>query len=154
MEKIKAFGINTDIFFKTNFGDRPIDFLGVGAFAKWKRWDKMTHKKGNRLVVGEIQQFNPIESMTIVGHLIACGVGVIPNVDPETLAKFYNLAKTVYLPAAVFGGGERAVLEARSCGCNVEVEDDNPKLKELLTCPISNSQDYADKLLLGIKKVL
>lgn len=153
-----AFGVNTDIF--KNLGDQDgwdgivFDYLGVGAFAKWKRWDKMTHKKGNRLVVGEIQQFNPIESMSIVGHLIACGVGVIPNVEPEMLAKLYNISKMVYLPATDYGGGERAVWEAKACGANVEIEPDNLKLKELVDSPVLSHYDYAKELLIGVKKVL
>jgi hypothetical protein len=52
----------------------------------------------------------------------------------------------VYVPDDVFGGGERAVLEARSLGVQVAIEDDNPKLKELLTSPIYDHVYYAQQL--------
>lgn len=149
-----AFGINKEIFNEGNPEHKMFDYLGVGAFALYKRWGLMTNKKGVRLVVGEIQKNNPIESMGIVGMLIASGIGVIPNVEPKILAKFYRQSKTVYLPAEIIGGSERAVLEARACGCKVEVEEDNPKLKELLTCEIPSAYDYAKQLSIGINKTL
>jgi hypothetical protein len=62
----------------------------------------------------------------------------------------YQNSKNVYIPANINGGGERAVLEARSCGCNVEVENDNPKLKELVYSKIPSHIDYADNLLKGL----
>ena len=33
------------------------------------------------------------------------------------------------LSVMAVSGGERVVLEARACGCRVEVADDNPKLQ-------------------------
>lgn len=68
---VHAFGVNTDIFFKPNI-TMPIiwDYIGVGAFASWKRWDKMLQKKGNRLVVGEVQEDNQSESLDLVARLI------------------------------------------------------------------------------------
>lgn len=149
-----AFGINTDIFYNNLDGDIIFDYLGVGSFAKWKRWELMGKKKGNRLIVGEIQKYNPIESMGIVGMLIANGIGVMPNVDPTTLLQLYNATDTVYLPSTVYGGGERAVWEALSCGCRVECEEDNPKLQELIESPVKSHFDYAKALLAGIKKTL
>jgi len=62
----------------------------------------------------------------------------------------YNRAKIVYIPANIIGGGERAVLEARACGCKVEVEPDNPKLQELLNCPLWDTNYYTDQLVKGI----
>ena len=75
-------------------------------------------------------------------------------VEPETLDKIYHAARCVYIPAEVGGGGERAILEARSCGISVEVENDNPKLKELLTCPIWDECYYAEQLRKGILSCL
>lgn len=149
-----AFGINKNIFNLKNQQHKAFDYLGVGSFARWKRWEKMCSKKGTRLIVGEIQKDNPIESMAIVGLLVARGVGVMPNVDPESLSKLYHASDIVYLPAEIIGGSERAVLEARACGCGVLVEEDNPKLKELLTCEIPSAYDYAKQLSIGINKTL
>ena len=75
-------------------------------------------------------------------------------VEPKKLMCLYNLASTVYIPADVMGGGERAVLEARACGRHVEVSEDNPKLQELLTCPIWDHHYYAYQLEKGILEAL
>ena len=64
------------------------------------------------------------------------------------------MAETIYIPASTIGGGERAVLEARACERNVEVEPDNPKLQELLTCTVYEEKYYASQLKRGIKKCL
>lgn len=149
-----AFGVNTNIFYPTE-KTNVFDYLGVGSFAKWKRWEKFVSKQGTRLIVGEIQKNNPIESMGIVGMLIASGVGVVPNVDPYTLARLYNASKTVFIPSTDYGGGERAVLEARSCGVDVVIEDDNKKLRELVEIKkIPSHIDYAKELSIGVNKCL
>lgn len=153
---VQAFGVNTDIYFPIKDIALPQvwDYLGVGAFAKWKRWEKMKDKKGMRLVIGEYQLGNETESNEIVTDLIKNGVVVSGFMAPFDLSNMYQWARTVYIPADIYGGGERAVLEARSCGRMVEIEDDNPKLKELLTCPIPSHVDYAKKLKQGILSVL
>jgi hypothetical protein len=75
-------------------------------------------------------------------------------VSPEELVMLYNRAKTVYMPSDIFGGGERVVWEALACGCDVEIEEDNPKLKSLLKEDFMDHFDYADKLKEGILKCL
>ena len=137
----KAFGVNQDIFFNKNY-ERVFDYISVGALAFWKRHELIANKSGLRAVIGEIQKENPQESMSIIDTLLKNNVCVIPHVESELLSTFYNLSKNVYIPAHVVGGGERAVLEARSCGCNVVVEDDNPKLQELLNGDIPSHVDY------------
>lgn len=156
---IHAFGINADIFWKNSgydyLKDKEIwDYVSVGAFSSWKRQDKIINKKGSRLVVGEIQKGNLHESMDIVHDLLLGDVMVSPETSPETLVKIYCSAKKVYIPATTIGGGERAVLEARACGCDVEVELDNPKLQELLTSPVWDHRYYAEKLKEGILSCL
>lgn len=136
---IHAFGINTEINHPIEV-PKMIDYLSVGAFALWKRQDKMIEKSGVRLVVGEVQRDNLPESMAIVQNLVQNGVGVLPQVSPETLALLYNSAKVVYIPADIYGGGERAVQEARACGVKVEIEKDNPKLYDFLTDDIYSEQ--------------
>jgi glycosyltransferase involved in cell wall biosynthesis len=76
------------------------------------------------------------------------------QVLPDELPTFYRQAKVVYVPSSIYGGGERVVLEAQACGCRVEVEDDNPKLQELLVNLIPTYKDYAEKLKEGIQCVL
>ena len=152
---VKAFGINNELF-KLPFKKVPIvwDYLGVGALAFWKRWERFIDKKGRRLVIGDFQKNNLSESLDIVVQLMMGRVMVSNQVLPEDLVYYYHRAKTVYLPANTQGGSERCVLEARNSGCKVEIESDNPKLKELLTCKIPTYKDYAKKLKEGILCVL
>lgn len=152
---IQAFGINTDIFAPIDIATPVVwDYLGVGALADWKRWELMSNKSGNRLVVGEYQLGNEQESGRIAKELIKAGVMVSGMVHPFDLANLYHWSRKLYIPASVNGGGERAILEARSCGLEVEIEPDNPKLAELLTCPISTHFEYAEKLRKGILSCL
>jgi hypothetical protein len=137
---VKAFGVNTRIFKPLKL-EKIWDYLSVGSFSYWKHLDKMKDKKGDRLCIGEIQKDNMAESMDIISDLVSDGIAVSGMISPEKLNLIYNLSKTVYVPADINGGGERTVLEARSCGCKVEIED-NPKLQELLKCKIPTEKDY------------
>lgn len=152
---VHAFGVNTDIY---NQPDIPFpivwDYIGVGAFADWKRWPKMLDKKGNRLVVGEFQENNPVESGWIADKLLRNGVMVSNMVHPFDLANLYHWSRTLYTPADINGGGERAIMEAKSCGLIVEIEEDNPKLKEVLEGPVLSHFDYAKALKKGIMSVI
>lgn len=152
---VKAFGVNTDIFNEIDFMTPVVfDYIGVGAFATWKRWEKMKDKKGLRIVVGEYQQNNDQESGEIVKDLVKNGVMVSGMVHPLDLANLYHWSSTLYMPADIYGGGERTILEARACNLMVEIEDDNPKLQELLLCKIPSHLDYALKLKEGLMSVL
>lgn len=149
-ERIHAFGINSGVFFDTK-SERFIDFLTVGAFSEWKRQHLLVSMGGIKLAIGEIQKENYFESEEIIKQLLGGGVGVYGAMSPENLATFYNKTKKVYIPANINGGGERAILEARACGCEVLIEDDNPKLQELLTSPIWDEKYYASQLEKGIE---
>lgn len=153
---VHAFGINSDLFFQSDLLSPIIwDYIGVGSLADWKRWDKMKDKKGTRLVVGEYQKGNEQESGRIALDLLKSGVMVSDMVSPFDLSNLYNWSRTLYMPSDVNGGGERAVLEARACGLNVEIEDDNPKLKEVLQWdPIPDYKWYASQLKKGILSCL
>lgn len=153
---IHAFGVNTHIYYDMN--KMPLikawDYITVGAFAYWKRQSLLVQKEGTKLAIGQIQRNNLNESIDIIGNLILGHCAVSDMVSPERLALIYNSAKTCYIPADLMGGGERAVLEARACGLSVEVEDDNPKLKELLTSPVWDEKYYAKQLKEGILKCI
>ncbi len=160
----RAFGINDNIFYHSEcpdcgtelFGEdeKLYDYISVGSFSNWKRHEKILDKQGNRLVIGLIQRNNMQESGAIIGQLLNGGVAISDMVDPEKLALIYNLTDTVIIPADINGGGERAVWEALSCGCKVEVEEDNPKLKELLNTEVAGCHWYAAQLVAGIKSCL
>lgn len=151
----KAFGVNTDIFMEPT-EPYPIlwDYIGVGAYAKWKRWYKFNDKQGSKLVVGEYQKDNEQESLPIVQELMQHNCMVSGQVHPFDLCRYYYMSRTLYMPSDVYGGGERSVLEARACGLNIEIEPDNPKLKELVECEIPTHHDYAKALKEGILSVL
>lgn len=153
---VQAFGVNTDIFSPVDIPTPVVwDYIGVGSFASWKRWEKMAGKQGNKLVVGEYQLNNEQESLNIVRHLVSNGVMVSGMVNPYDLANLYHYSRTLYMPSDIYGGGERSVLEARSCGLQVEIEQDNDKLKELVELEkIPSHIDYAAQLKKGIMSVL
>lgn len=152
---VQAFGVNTDIFSPPGIPTPVVwDYIGVGALASWKRWEKLAGKQGRKLVVGEYQPKNEQESLSIVRQLVTSGVMVSNQVHPLDLVNLYSWSRTLYMPSDIYGGGERAVLEARACGLNVEIEEDNPKLKELLEGPIPSHHDYAAQLKKGIESVL
>lgn len=151
---VKAFGINSDIYKPIKNSIKIWDYLTVGAFSTWKRQWKLLDKKGTKMAIGEIQQDNLEESLPLIGTLMNRGVMISDMVEPEVLTKIYNASKTVYIPADIHGGGERAVLEARACGIPVEVENDNPKLWELIRWEVNgqvpDQNYYAKQLYKGI----
>lgn len=150
---VHAFGVNTDIYFPTE-SVKVFDTLSVGAFALWKRQDKLINSGGITMVIGEIQEDNWVESAGIMERLLKGGCAVSGMVRPYELARFYNASKLVHIPADINGGGERAVLEARACEVDVKVENDNPKLKELMYSPLYDQHYYCDKLWEGILSTL
>ena len=149
-----AFGINGDIFKYQHTRKKYWDWLGVGAFASWKRWDKMTFRKGRRLVVGHYQEDNEDESIEIVKTLLRNGVMVSPKVTSEEIVNLYYASQRIYIPANIMGGGERAVWEARACGCPVIVEEDNPKLLEMTENVVRDHLYYYKQLVKGIESCL
>lgn len=110
--------------------------------------------------------------------LLAHNISVSPPVPFAELNLMYNRARTVYIPCTPFGGGERAVMEAKAAGAAVEVEPDNPKLRvisqslfllflflpgpvavpsllpcgvqELVDGPVLSSREYAENISLAI----
>lgn len=151
---VHAFGVNTDIYNALPESPQVWDWLSVGSFSLWKRQKKMLELSGTRFVVGEIQRDNWLESFDIISDLLLGGVAVSDMVYPTVLRDIYNSARGVYIPADVYGGGERSVLEARACGRPVKVEEDNPKLQELLNSPVWDHKYYAESLKKGIMSVI
>jgi glycosyltransferase involved in cell wall biosynthesis len=149
-----AFGVNTDIYRPDlDAQHEPVfDWITVGHWADWKRQHLFRAKPGRKIAVGErYATANPHQAPPIIeGHLRA-GVVVAPYVEPEQLARFYNMSARCYIPASLVGGGERAVLEAKACGIPVEIEPDNPKLQELLDGPVISHHDFARALKEGLR---
>lgn len=101
---------------------------------------------------------NNIEQ-AVVEYLESYNVTVLPMLPYEELMerlqklKIQSKIKNIYVPDRYPDGGERSVLEGRALGINVVVEDDNPKLQELLTSPIYDHHYYADQLILGLESI-
>ena len=157
----QAFGINANIYHKLPpkrdaDGARVFDWdvLMVGHFLPWKRHLYLTQKEGRRLAVGEIYQEYSV-SGEIVEQLQEHGIEVTNMLPPRELADLYRSSRLVFFPMATIGGGERSLLEARACGADVEVAEDNPKLQYLLHLnPIPDHRKYAAQLLAGIERLL
>lgn len=150
---VHAFGVNTDIFYPMVL-PKVWNYISVGAFAKWKRFEMLATKGGDRLAIGEIQKGNPEESYDIIYHLLTNGCAISDMVEPGKLAVLMNMSDIAYVPADINGGGERTVLEARACSIPVQVESDNPKLKELLYSEVYDHHYYANQLKKGIESCL
>jgi len=149
--KFQAFGINSKKFFEQNV-EKKIDILSIGLLAKYKRHHLIANEKGiEKVVVGDS---NTKESKEIKTYLEENNIKVIDYTSQEELSKIINQSKLIYIPAELNGGGERAVLEARLCKAKIKIENDNPKLKELLTSKIFDEEDYYKGLLKGIKSVV
>lgn len=146
-----GFGINKKALIpKLNV---PIyDYITLGAFSPIKRMDFLFKLKGTILVIGE--KYESKESEEII-QLLKQKENIIikPFVEYSELCNYFSMAKTLYIPAAIYGGGERAILEARYCGLNIKIEKDNPKLKEIKNAPIWDSEYYYKKLEQGINSV-
>lgn len=100
----------------------------MGHFLPWKKHWEILKKTGKRLAIGEMKP-DCEGCQQIVDHLRGQGVAVSNMVPPHQLAEIYRSARLVIFPMDVVGGGERALLEARACGAQVEVTEDNPKLQ-------------------------
>lgn len=151
---VHAFGVNTDIFKPIPNSLKLFDYLVCGAFAYWKRQELICTKIGTKMAIGEVQKQNLTESIDIIGNLILGDCGVKNSILPEELVKWYNATKIAYAPMDINGGGERFVWEAMACGVAIEIEEDNPKLQELINTEVKDHYWYAQKLKEGIMKSL
>ena len=138
-----AFGINTHVMQPLNL-KKEYDVIFVGAIISYKRPLNILKYPGKKICLG----LN--SDMKLVSTLKSANVEVRDFLEYDDLSKFYNKSKLCYIPCQTHGGGERAVLEARSCGINVEIENDNDKLKELLTSPIYSSEYYSEQIEKGL----
>lgn len=149
--KIHAFGISTSEY-KPKKLEKTIDVLSIGAITGYKRHEKIINQKGkNKLVVGDL---NYVDSTQIISNLNDNNINIKEYVSAKDLSDLINKSNLVYIPCSINGGGERAVLEARSCNIKVKIEQDNPKLKELLSSPIWDERYYSLQIKKGIEDVI
>lgn len=145
-----AYGINSDMFQPKKI-EKTIDVLSIGAVTSYKRFEKLNGLPGNRKIILGTTKTKDFDE---VKKKLNPDIEIIDFVSQEELANFINSSKLVYIPCALQGGGERAVLEAISCDVPVKVENDNPKLVDLLERYQKNpltKHDYYNSLVSSIK---
>lgn len=149
--KFLAFGINSDVFKPTN-AVKEYDVLGIGAITKIKRFEKfnaLNQKK--KILIGSTKNADYNE----VKEGLSEEIEIIEYVSQKELAQFINKSSLVYIPSEINGGGERAVLEALSCGIPVKVESDNFKLRSLIEGnSLISIYDYLFGLKRGIESLM
>jgi glycosyltransferase involved in cell wall biosynthesis len=134
-----AFGVDTQIMKPINL-KKKYDVIFVGCICNYKRPLKILNIPGKKVCIG----FK--KDKILVSTLEKNNVEVIDFVEYEKLANYLNQSKLCYIPCTLHGGGERCVLEARSCNIPIRIENDNTKLKELETSQIYSSYYYADQI--------
>ena len=147
---VQAFGVDTRVMIDQHRATRTYDWVMVGRLASFKRPERLLGKKGRRLAMS-------IGTGVTGGLAMANKSEFVEVSDQRThaeLADLYNDSRGVFVPCELQGGGERAVLEGRACGCAIEIADDNPKLASLLECPIWSHEEYATKLVSAIEAVV
>lgn len=147
----QAFGINTNKFYPQNL-EKKIDVLSIGMLEPYKRFDKLNNKKGEvKIIIGDKNSNNAEKVISSLDP----NIEIINYTSQEKLAEYINMSKLVYIPASFQGGGERAVLEAKACGVEVEVEKDNTKLIKLLHSEKEYTiMEYYKALYFSIKSLL
>jgi len=138
-----AFGIDNEIM-KYNKQEKIYDVIFVGNIVNYKRPLKILNLPGKKICLG----FK--SDKLLIQKLLENNVEVVEFIEYHKLADYYNKSKLCYIPCSIHGGGERAVLEARSCGIPVKIESDNLKLKELCDSEIYSSLYYAEQIKKGI----
>lgn len=134
-----AFGIDNDVM-KPNIEEKIYDVIFVGNIINYKRPLKILDIPGRKICLG----FKGDTS--IINKLLENDVEIVEFIEYNKLVDYYNKSKLCYIPCSIHGGGERAVLEARSCGIPVKIENDNPKLKELCESEIYSSLYYSKQI--------
>ena len=136
----KGFGVDTDIM-KPITINKEFDCIFVGAVCNYKRPLRILNIKGKKCIIGQLTDKNIINKLKENKDIT-----IYDFASYEDLALYYNKSKLCYIPCELQGGGERALLEARACGIPVKIENDNPKLEELLNGKIYTSYDYASQI--------
>lgn len=147
-----GFGIDTSIMNNDHSIKKKYDWILVGAPKKYKRVHKLIDKLGKKLFIGDLTNNDNYSKKTLLS-LQKNGIELKDFVSYSELAFLYNSSKSCLVPTKLHGGGERSVLEARACQLPVEIANDNPKLKELLTSDIWDHNYYYTQLKKGIQSI-
>ena len=132
VNNLRAFGVNTDIFRCKNL-TKKYDYIWVGSINDHlKRFTKISElaQKGSKiLMIGNI--YTPEDKFKL-DNMISQGfeISVKSRCNLDELSYYYNISKCLLLTQPLYGGGERSLLEAKYCGLEIKILD-NEKLSEL-----------------------
>lgn len=144
-----AFGVDAKCMSVVDGIKRDIDWLMVGRPAGFKHPEALMERTGRRVLIGEIHGAD-----RAVEKLRIAGIEVRDFVPYDQLAHMYRRTKTLLVAAELQGGGERAILEARACGAEVLIVNDNAKLEEVARGPVYDHGYYAQQLMAGVEAIL
>lgn len=128
---IRAFGIDTSIFNKNYTNEKIYDYIFVGSLNdSLKKFSLLNNLEiGSKiLLVGNINSASDSEIIENLKKKYI--ISVVNRCSILKLRYYYSICKKLILTQPVYGGGERALLEAKYMNLNIEIID-NIKLKEL-----------------------
>jgi hypothetical protein len=133
INNLRSFGINTEIFKNKNL-EKKYDYIWVGSINDYlKKFTEITKlvddKNSKILFVGDLYDNEDKEK---ISKLLTDGynIEIKPRCSLMELSYYYNISKCLLLTQPEYGGGERCLLEAKYCGLDIKILD-NEKLSEL-----------------------
>lgn len=148
--QVQAYGIDDSIMKPIEGVEKKYDWLSIGSLKEYKRFEKLICKDGSKIIVGDISDAN----YNLLELLKKNNIQIKDFISYKELAVLINQSRAVYIPSSIHGGGERAVWEAIACNVPVYIENDNPKLLDILNSPLMNHMHYANQIMYGILKTL
>jgi glycosyltransferase involved in cell wall biosynthesis len=121
-----AFGIN-DVMFKPLPLPKSWDGIHHGTFADWKRQRLVGEALKDKAVLAGRRQDSDTHDYN---ECVRFGAYIVPEQTYEEVNKLINLSHTMVQTANMWGGGQRATLEAMACGVPVICMSDSPKNRE------------------------
>lgn len=127
---------------------KKYDVISIGILEPYKRFEKIVNFPGNsKLIIGNknTQYYSENEDFFKENQ-----IEVIDFVPQNEIPKYILKAKQLYIPAELNGGGERIIMEFKGCGIPIIIEDDNPKLEEILRGPNWDEISYGEGIRRGL----
>lgn len=122
----RAFGVNTQIM-KPEKQPKVFDGMHHATCASWKRLNLFSRALGARgVVAGRFQESDPQPFLDCRKN----GTLLLPELNGATLASLLSSSYTHVNTSEMWGGGQRATLEALACGIPAIVMKDSVKCSE------------------------